>query len=58
VTAVLLLKGFILNEHSDNTTTLSQTPPKVPKSPFTILLAPTTCVTPMTEDEDVFYDCL
>jgi hypothetical protein len=38
--------------------TMSQMPPKVPKSPFTIPLAPTTRVTPMTEDKDVFYDYL
>jgi hypothetical protein len=37
---------------------VSQTPPRVPKSPFTIPLAPTTCITPMTEDEDMFYNCL
>jgi len=37
---------------------MSQTPPKTPKSPFTIPLAPTTHITPTTEDEDTFYDCL
>jgi hypothetical protein len=37
---------------------VSQMPPKIPKSPFTIPLVPTTHVTPMTEDEDMFYDCL
>jgi hypothetical protein len=39
-------------------TNLSQTPPKTPKSPLTIPLVPTTQVTPITEDEDMFYDCL
>jgi hypothetical protein len=37
---------------------MSQMPPKTPKSPFTIPLVPTTCITPTTEDEDTFYDCL
>jgi hypothetical protein len=37
---------------------LSQMSPTIPKFPFTISLVPTTCVTSMTEDEDVFYDCL
>jgi len=37
---------------------MSQTPPKTPKSPFTIPLVPTTQVTPIIEDEDTFYDCL
>jgi len=37
---------------------MSQMPSKTPKSPFTIPLAPTTRITPTTEDEDTFYDCL